>query len=1179
MVHISKLTIKGFKSFPQKQVTVALEPGLNVITGPNGSGKSNIIDAIRFAMGENSAKSLRQNTMTGLIYDPGTGATELARVSVTFENQDRSLAVDEDRVTVVRELKPNGDNSYFINGRKISRNSLVEMLGAAHITPEGLNVIPQGAIGRLAELHPNERRQIIEQAIGLKHFDEKKSEALDRLRDADNQLAVSFAKLDERRGSIERLELERNDALRFKQLDGEINRLRKAISRRRLEEVEGQLSTLTKKSAELVAQQEQGKARVAEMEASLKEIEAERDAYYGANVSVPSQELIDLGLEIGKLDTRIKDLQDRKGEYELTLSTQSQTAKQLGGMLASLEKEVVGVEGEIAGLQGELRGLDEAGRAEAERKKELLRGKERMASKIQKVEVKDIRLGERKDRADIAVFELRAKVKKLESDLIGATKAHDDLSRKYDEVKAMVDTMRKQLSELAEDTEASKGLLKEAGDNAEAFAKQREKVSTEVTVAEGILSSATQTILKYESGKEIAEKFLTEEFNSQKVEELAKSGVVEGYRGKLSDGIEFKEQYASAVKAAGQEWLSALVVDDMQGLLQLAALSKRLRSARIRILPVSELRGAPVPRVPYGEGVLGRLSDFVECPDGISPAVDFVFGTTVLCSTAKAAYPLSRRGLRCVTLQGDLFEAGGRAMETGKVSDLSLKQLGISDPEELKYVEDSLKAFRMSIDRQKKGLDRLAQGQEGFEKEKFKVALRLENAETRLRTLVPLVRRYDRLERASKRRILAQEKEMERVTARLVAARDALPGLRTRAAKLAERRGRLGLLSLENALGSLDSELATVSKSEEDAARTILAINASLSTLQTRLNSELSPRASQVRESLEKSRSDLIEAQDGLPKAVEGIASLTAQRGELSAKEAKIREASEQALPKLKELEARQKGVRDDISGLQQRGLRQEKERLRLESSAQSLRGERENILRSIADLGVEEEVEFQSETEARLSTFIEERSSLQGMVNLLADQSYKEAFMSYREASKRRNELEKDRNAIVKFIEEVESEKKNTFMSAYERLDRELRAIFTKLTEGSAWMELENPADPFSGGVFLMAQFPMKAPRESSSASGGEKATIAVSFLLAFQSAYPSPFYLLDEIDAPLDAVNSERLGRLMAEWSSRAEIVIVTLKEAVVSQATNKIGVYGANGASNAVRYKSNAEVVVNV
>lgn len=355
-------------------------------------------------------------------------------------------------------------------------------------------------------------------------------------------------------------------------------------------------------------------------------------------------------------------------------------------------------------------------------------------------------------------------------------------------------------------------------------------------------------------------------------------------------------------------------------------------------------------------------------------------------------------------------------------------------------------------------------------------------------------------------------------------------------------------------------------------------MNASLSTLQTRLNSELNPKAAQMRQSLERARADLSEAGVELPKAVQGIEVLARQKEELSAKEAKIREDSEQALPRLKELEARQKGIRDDIGGLQQKGLRLEKERLRVESTIQSLKGERENALRSISELGVEEEVEFQAETEGYLAGFVEERSSLQGMVNLLADQSYKEAFTSYREASKRRNELEKDRNAIVRFIEEVESEKKNTFMNAYEKLDRELRIIFAKLTEGSAWMELENPADPFSGGVFLMAQFPTKASRESSSTSGGEKAAIAVSFLLAFQSAYPSPFYLLDEIDAPLDAVNAERLGKLLADWSSKAEIVIVTLKESVVSQATNKIGVYGVNGASNAVRFKSNEEVVVN-
>jgi chromosome segregation protein len=1179
LVHISKVTIKGFKSFPQKQVTVNFELGLNVITGPNGSGKSNIIDAIRFAMGENSAKALRNSTMTGLIYDPGSGATDLARVSVTFENQDKSLAMEEERVTVVRELKPNGDNSYYINGRKIARNSLVELLGTAHITPEGLNVIPQGAIGRLAELHPNERRQIIESAIGLKHFDEKKSEALDRLRDADNQLAVSFAKLDERRGSIERLELERNDALRFRQIEYEINRLRKALAQRRSREIDAQLGSTTKRAAELVAQQEQAKSKIGELEVSVKGIEAERDAYYGANVSVPSRQLIDFGLEIGRLSNQIAELEEKKRRYEEVRISQKEASGELAGMLGTLEDETAKVSEEVAKLQDELRRLDEAGRVEGERRKAISSRRERVERKIERLAVTDLRLAERKERADAKVSEARGKVKAKEEELAQAEHANAELVRKYLEVKGMVDSMRGQLAELAVDIEGSKGALKEAGDNAAACGRQRDKLAAEVRTAEGILTGATQTILKYESGKEVAEKYLTEEYNTQKVEELAKSGVVEGYRGRLLENIIFKEQYSAAVRAAGQEWLASMIVDDMNGLLQLAGLSKRLRSSRIRILPVSELRSAPAIRVPYGEGVLGRLSDFVDCDRAVEPAVEFVFGNTILCATAKAGYPMSRRGLRCVTLQGDLFEAGGRAMETGKVSELSLAQLGVSDPEELKYVEDSLKAFRISIERQKKGLDRLAQSQEAFEKEKFKAALKLENAESRLRTLVPLVRRYERLEKASHGRISEQEAAMDKLRASLETAKEVLPKLRTKAAKLAENRAQLGLLALRIAEKEMDDSLTAISRAEEESARTVLNVNASLSTLQTHLNSELVPKAAQVRESLGRAEVELKEADENLPTVAKSLDELARQKKELSEREAGIRADSEESLPRLKELEGRQKKVRDEISAVQQRGLRLEKERLKMESASEALKSEREGAGRAIAELGVEEEVEYHAETDMLLSMYAEERSSLQGMVNLLADQSYREAFTSYREASKRRNELEKDRNAIVKFIEEVEAEKKNTFMGAYEKLDRELRVIFTTLTEGSAWMELENPADPFSGGVFLMAQFPSKPSRESSSTSGGEKAAVAVSFLLAFQSAYPSPFYLLDEIDAPLDAVNAQKLGRLLADWSAKSQIVTITLKEAVLSQASNAIGVYAANGASNAVRYKAKAEVTVNV
>jgi len=1179
MVHITKLTIKGFKSFPQKQATITLEKGLNVITGPNGSGKSNIIDAIRFAMGENSAKALRSSSLTGLIYDPGTGPAQSARVSVTFGNEDRTLAVEDDRVTIVRELKPNGDNSYYINGRKIARSNLTELLGAAHIMPEGINVVPQGAIGRLGELHPNERRQAIESAIGLKHFDEKKAEAMDRLREADNQLAVSFAKLDERRTAIERLELERNDALRYRQVDYEIRRLRKAILNRKIGDMDHQIEVAEKRVAELTAQQEEARMRILELQASLKSVEEERDVYYSTKVSVPNRQLIDLGLDIGRIDTKIAELEDKKRSYESDLSTLKDSARQLEGMLKSIDQEAAGVGAEVATLQEKLRVLDEEGRQEAERKKGLLQRKGKLERELQRTVVRDLRLSGEADRLGARISETVARVNALSGELRQMLAARDELIRKHNEVKGIVESMKQQLSVVAADIDALKKQLKEAAEGAEACQRQQDKLAAEVKAAERILADATQTIVKYESGKEAAEKYFVDELNTRKVEELAESGVVDGFRGRLADKLRYKDELAAAVKAAGQEWLSAMLVDDMQGLLQLAALSKRLRSARIRILPLSELRNTPVTKVPYGEGVMGRLSDFIESQGGCEPAVDFVFGNTVLCSSAKSAYLLSKRGFRCVTLQGDIFESGGRALETGKVSQLTLKQLGISDPEELKFVEESLKAFRISIERQKKGLERLAQNREAFEKEKFKAALKLENAESRLRTLVPLVRRYGRLERLSARRILEQEAVAAKLRRKMDAVNDALPRLRRRWAKMAERRAELGLLELTMKDNELEDQLNSISQSEEERARNVLAVNADLSTLQARLNGELTPKATQIREALAKSLSRIREAEENLPTIGKQLSVLASDRKAMAEKEAKIRQESEQSLPKLRELERVSKEIRERVAGIEQRILKLEKEKIRTEGTVQGLKGEKEASLRAVGELAVEEEVEYVGETDVLLNLYLQEQAALKDSVNLLADQSYKEAFTSYREASKRRNELEKDRNAIVRFIEEVESEKKSTFMAAYEKIDRELRSIFAKMTDGAAWMELENPADPFSGGIFLMAQFPTKPPRESSSVSGGEKAAVAVSFLLAFQAAYPSPFYLLDEIDSPLDALNAQRLGSLLSEWSSKSQILVVTLKEAVVAEAYNLLGVYAAHGASNVVRFRPKAEVTVNV
>ena len=177
---------------------------------------------------------------------------------------------------------------------------------------------------------------------------------------------------------------------------------------------------------------------------------------------------------------------------------------------------------------------------------------------------------------------------------------------------------------------------------------------------------------------------------------------------------------------------------------------------------------------------------------------------------------------------------------------------------------------------------------------------------------------------------------------------------------------------------------------------------------------------------------------------------------------------------------------------------------------------------------------------------------------------------------STRRNQLESERNSIVSFIEQVVKEKEKVFMEAFQKVDSDIRATFEKMTGGLAWLEIENSEDIFSSGVMLLVQFPGKTvPRESTTLSGGEKTIAATVFLLALQSLKPSPFYLMDEVDAHLDAENTDRLSKVLLERSKDSQIIMVTLKDSTVAKAALIYGIYPKEGASQVVKYKNPARL----
>ena len=222
MVYIKRIDIRGFKTF-NKKVSIPLDPGFTVITGPNGAGKSNILDALKFSLGELSARELRGGSLSALIHKSGAETARSAHVAVQFDNTDRKIPVDSDLVTVSREFSTGGEGIYRMNGRRLSRKQAQDILSSADIQVTGFNLIAQHSITRLAEISTEERRRILEDLIGLGVFETKKAEAKVQLQEADVNLKVATAKVDDVRTNIERLERERNDLLRSRLIQKEIS--------------------------------------------------------------------------------------------------------------------------------------------------------------------------------------------------------------------------------------------------------------------------------------------------------------------------------------------------------------------------------------------------------------------------------------------------------------------------------------------------------------------------------------------------------------------------------------------------------------------------------------------------------------------------------------------------------------------------------------------------------------------------------------------------------------------------------------------------------------------------------------------------------------------------------------------------------------------------------------------
>src|SRR5438094_195154 len=355
---IKRIDLRGFKTF-NKKVSVNLDTGFTVITGPNGSGKSNILDALKFALGELSPRELRGRSLSDLVHKSQGEGARSAYVAVQFDNSDRKLPVDSDLVTISREFSKGGEGIYRLNGRRLSRKQVQDVMSSADIQVTGFNLNSQHAVTRLAEISTEERRRILESLIGIGTFETKKAEARVQLQEADLNLKVAAARVDEVRQRIEQLERERNDLLRFNLLRIEINSQQARIFSAQIITLENRHQEMSQTLEQEQHQLDQVRHEREDLTQRRAKIEQDRRSFEEKTVTQGNQELFDLERRIAEASKGIVEAKSAAETAKNLVTTRTKQREAFTKQAEEMETSIKPLASSIKSLQSHKKVLDD----------------------------------------------------------------------------------------------------------------------------------------------------------------------------------------------------------------------------------------------------------------------------------------------------------------------------------------------------------------------------------------------------------------------------------------------------------------------------------------------------------------------------------------------------------------------------------------------------------------------------------------------------------------------------------------------------------------------------------------------------------------------------------------------------------------------------------------------------
>lgn len=1165
---LKKLELYGFKSFAQR-TEIVFDEGITGIVGPNGSGKSNIGDAVRWVLGEQSAKTLRGASMSDVIFNGTQKRKPLSycEVSLVFDNDDHALAMEAAEVMVTRRVYRNGESEYYLNRTACRLKDVVDLFRDTGIGKEGYSIIGQGRIDEILSRKSEDRRQVFEEAAGIVKFKARKEEAdkklqrtlenLERVDDILDELTKRLKPLEEQSRNA-RVYLELSTEL--KDLDLNLFLIRSDRARARLSELESELLTVQTILADTESNLTDKTTRRDETQNRIDQLEEA--------ITKARTELMECAEHVHESQKKLSALQSRRetrSENRQRIVREQEEAQE---RLAEIEKDHTRIQADvekqhslIADAEQILRATQEAAEKAQAKEKEADAALEAQKAAVidQMNRLSDVRND--KTRLNTMQAQMETRLTEIEESSGALQEQEAALREALTAVEKQLETENQHQQQCQEKLAQAR----QASDEADtAYANLRadvEKQSVDMQAAASRHNVLTEMTRDMEGYNMAVRRAMT----------YAKQRGLTGVKGVLAQLMTVPQAYETAIDMALGAAQQNIVTDTEETAKELINYLRQNRLGRATFLPMSAIRGKTL----YGNernalklpGCLGVASELVQCAPEYRGIVENLLGRTVIADNLDHGIPIMRAGnhaFRLVTLEGDVMHSGGSM--TGGSAQSKVSNL-LSRERELKELTAKLQTGRAELD---KCRQELMQRQQTAQEKRQKVS---DAVNALHQQEIAVAREQARRESVSADLNTHLQRMQETEQAR-VQLHQSLEDIRQQLETIEHQRtGAQGdqsameqkTIEMQNALVKARAEASA--ENDRLMVRTLQLsdLRHGLSDLERDEAHAQQDQAQILRE--QERREQLLHEMDELDAIDENDMKREEAESARRQKEQLRQESAAQAIEQRRaQAQSDLRDILSDMENLHEAYNRDSEKLHKTELAKARIEGDQKNLQNRIWDTY---KLTYAGAEEFRRTPFDEKESDCRaaelqgqiralGTVNVGAVEEYAETKARVDDLTAQQQDLKRAEMDLRELIERLLIQMRSTFVENFSKMQGYFAETFTRLFGGGhAELKLMDPDDPLNCGIEVNAQPPGKKLQLLSLLSGGERALTAIAILFAMLKLKPTPFCILDEIEAALDDANIGYYADYLKEYSKGTQFIVVTHRKGTMERCNSLFGV----------------------